>query len=78
MNDHIISNPQILAGKPCVKGTRIPVDAVLELVEAGISFHQIQTEYYPQLSNEAIKACIAYVRHIVQNEDVHFTLEDAA
>lgn len=75
MNDRIVSSPLILGGKPCVKGTRIPVYMVLELVEAGLSFHEIRAKYYPQLSEEDIRACLAYARQIVQNEDVHFALE---
>lgn len=78
MNDRIVSTPQILRGKPCVKGTRIPVYMVLELVEAGLSFQEIRAKYYPQISEEDIRACIAYARQIVQNEDVHFALELAA
>jgi uncharacterized protein (DUF433 family) len=57
MNDRIAVNPKVLGGKPCVKGTRIPVYMVLELVEAGISFNEIRTKFYPQLSEEDIKAC---------------------
>lgn len=78
MNDRIVSNPKVLGGKPCVRGTRIPVHMVLELMEAGISFGEIRAQYYPQLSEEDIKACIAYARQIVQNEEVHFALEMAA
>ncbi|MDZ7359332.1 MAG: DUF433 domain-containing protein [candidate division KSB1 bacterium] len=78
MNNRIVVNPKVLGGKPCVKGTRIPVYMVLELVEAGISFDEIRTKFYPQLSEEDIKACIAYARQIVQNEEVHFVLEQAA
>lgn len=78
MNDRIVSNPQILGGKPCVKGTRIPVYMVLELIEAGIPFHEIRAKYYPQLSEEDIRACIAYARQIVQNEEIHFAFEQAA
>ena len=75
MNEHIVSNPQVLGGKPCVKGTRIPVYMVLELIEAGMSFDEIRRKFYPQLSEEDIKACIAYARQIVQNEEVHLALE---
>ncbi len=78
MNDRIVSNPNVLGGKPCVKGTRIPVYMVLELVETGISFSEITAKYYPQLSKEDIKACIAYARQIVQNEEVHFMSEPDA
>jgi uncharacterized protein (DUF433 family) len=62
MNDRIVSNPKVLGGRPCVKGARIAVYMVLELVEAGISFNEIRTKFYPQLSEEDIKACISYAR----------------
>ncbi len=78
MHDRIVSNQNVLGGKPCAKGTRIPVYMVLELVEAGISFDEIRTKFYPQLVDEDIKACIAYARQIVQNEEVHLVLEQAA
>ena len=78
MNDRIVSNPKVLGGKPCVKGTRIAVYMVLELVEAGFSFNEIRAQFYPQLSEDDIKACISYARQIVQNEEVHFVLEPAA
>ena len=77
MNDRIVVNPKVLGGKPCVKGTRIPVYMVLELVEAGVSFDVIRTNFYPRLSDENIKACIAYARQITQNEEVHLAIEQA-
>lgn len=77
MTSQIVSNPNILGGKPCVQGTRIPVYMVLELVEAGISFDEILAKYYPQLSKEDIKACITYAREIVENEEVHLVPEHA-
>jgi len=42
MNDRIAVNPQIYFGKPCVAGTQIPVQAVLELVREGLNFAGIQ------------------------------------
>lgn len=77
MTNRIVSNPNILGGKPCIGGTRIPVYMVLELVEAGVSFDEISTKFYPQLSTTDIQACIAYARQIVQNEDVHLVIEQA-
>ncbi len=47
----IESNPDILGGKPVVKGTRIPVALLLELVEAGLSIDDILREY-PHLRKE--------------------------
>ena len=54
----ITVNPNIHFGKPCVKGTRIPVYAVLELVEDGASFDEILRDFYPDLSHEDIRACL--------------------
>jgi len=70
MKTHIVSNPKVLGGKPCIKETRIPVYVVLELIEAGLSFDDICGKYYPKLSRNVNKACGAYARQIIQNEDV--------
>lgn len=58
-------------GQPCVAGTRIPVYCVLELIEAGISFPQIVTDYYPDLTEDDVRACVRYALDIVRNEEVH-------
>src|SRR5438105_2609607 len=55
--DRIVVNPAILAGKPVVKGTRIPVDLVLERLEEDTDTTAL-FEDYPQLRNEDIKACL--------------------
>ena len=49
-------SPEIHFGKPCVAGTRIPVQAVLELVRDGISFEGIIRDYYPDIEVEDVKA----------------------
>ncbi|MBI4311920.1 MAG: DUF433 domain-containing protein [Chloroflexi bacterium] len=64
-------SPDILGGRPCVAGTRIPVYAVLELVEAGMSFDIISREYYPSLTPEDVQACIHYATQLIKNEEVH-------
>lgn len=58
MKDRISVDPKIHFGKPCVAGTRIPVQDVLELVREGISFSEIISDYYPVLTVEDIQACI--------------------
>ena len=58
-------------GKPCVAGTRILVEHVLELIEEGIPFADIISHYYPDLTIEDIKACAAYARALVRNEEIH-------
>ena len=69
--NHIVIDPNIHFGKPCVKGTRITVDAVLELVQDGIPFDRIIKEYYPDLTQEDIKACIQYAADLVRQEEIH-------
>ncbi|MEQ8170518.1 MAG: DUF433 domain-containing protein [Candidatus Eremiobacterota bacterium] len=71
MKTRINVNPQIHFGKPCVSGTRIPVQNVLELVREGFAFQEIIKDYYPDLQVEDIRACIQYAIDIVSSEDIH-------
>jgi len=67
----IIVDPQVHFGQPCVAGTRIPVYAILELVEAGIPFEEIVTKYYPDLTVEDVKACVRYAAELIKTEEIH-------
>ena len=67
----IVIQPDVHFGKPCIAGTRITVQNVLELVEDGISLREIIAKYYPDLKIEDIKACIHYATEIVRSEEVH-------
>ena len=58
MKERIGVVPQIHFGKPCVSGTRIPVQNVLELVREEIPFAEIIRDYYPELKSEDIRARI--------------------
>lgn len=62
-------NPDICHGKPCIKGTRIPVYIILEMLEHGLSFDQILDEY-PHLCEEDIKACLKFAKMLVENEEI--------
>ena len=62
MKERIAVNPQIHFGKPCVAGTRIPVQSVLELVREGLSFEEIIQDYYPDLEWGDIRACLQFRR----------------
>ena len=64
-------SPDIHFGKPCVAGTRIPVQAVLELVRDGVPFETIIRDYYHDIKTEDIKACIQYAIDVVETEDIH-------
>lgn len=71
MKERISINPAIHFGKPCVAGTRITVQNVLELVREGIPFTQIIQDYYPDLKVEDIRACIQYAIDVIAVEDIH-------
>jgi len=71
MKERIAVNPDIHFGKPCVTGTRIPVQAVLELVHEGLSFSEIIRDYYPDLEVEDIRACIQHAIDVLAVEDIH-------
>ena len=58
MSERIAVQPHIHFGKPCVAGTRITVENVLELVREGVVAADIQRDYYPELSADDILACM--------------------
>jgi uncharacterized protein (DUF433 family) len=68
----IILDPSVLTGKPVIKGTRISVDLVLELLASGWNEAAILKEY-PGLEREDILACIRYAQEIVRDERVYAT-----
>jgi uncharacterized protein (DUF433 family) len=57
--DRITIDPAVCGGKPCIKGTRIWVSLLLDLLAEGLSEAEVRTEY-PQLQHEDILAAIAY------------------
>jgi len=61
--DRIISNPDILLGKPTIKGTRISVELILGCLGSGWSFDDI-LESYPHITREDILAALAYTKHL--------------
>ena len=70
MTDRIVVDSKIHFGKPCVAGTRITVQNVLELLDENLSFNQIIRDYYPDLTVENIRACIQYAIALVAAEDI--------
>ena len=71
MTDRIVADPRVHFGKPCVAGTRITVQNVLELIDEGIPFHGIIDDYYPDLAPDDIHACIRYAIALVGAEEIH-------
>ena len=68
--DRIAVDPGVHFGKPCVAGTRIAVQDVLELVDEDIPFNQIVRDYYPDLTVEDVHACVRYAIALVGAEDI--------
>ena len=69
MNNWIVGNPEILGGKPCVRGTRISVEHILELLASGGSREAI-LEAYPQLTEEGLTAALQYAAEAMRHEVV--------
>ena len=71
--NRISINPDICHAKPCIKGHRIMVWQILDLLASGIRPEEIAGEnYFPQITIIDIYACIAYANQLVQNEEIHF------
>jgi uncharacterized protein (DUF433 family) len=65
--DHIISTPDVIRGKPRIKGTRIPVSLILGYLAAGKTPQDIISEY-PDLNKIQIAACLDYARDLAEFE----------
>jgi uncharacterized protein (DUF433 family) len=64
--ERITTNPKVLVGKPVIKGTRIAVEFVLDLVARGWTFEQILREY-DHLTADDLRACLAYANDVLKS-----------
>jgi uncharacterized protein (DUF433 family) len=67
--ERITADPAVLVGKPVVRGTRVAVKFLLDLVASGWSFDQVLANY-PGLTVEDIRACFAYAKDVLAEERV--------
>ena len=67
--EYIVSDPEVLRGKPRLKGTRIPVGLVLGYLAAGRTQDEIVAEF-PDLNRQQIAACLDYARELAGFEAV--------
>lgn len=74
MFERIVVDPRVHFGKPCIAGTRITVQSVLELLGHGLTFEQIVQDYYPDLTFDDIRACVEYAVALVASEDIHLSV----
>ena len=67
--ERIVAKPELMMGKPCIEGTRIPVYLLLEKMAAGETSGQLLLAY-PQLSTEDLRACLEYAAALAAEEVV--------
>ncbi len=67
--DRIRFNPKIFGGKPIIRGLRISVELILDLLSQGVSIQEILDDY-PDLEIDDIRACLAYARAVIANEEI--------
>jgi uncharacterized protein (DUF433 family) len=63
----IVSDPQILGGKPCVRGTCLSVEFLLELAASGAT-HEQMLALYPQLTRDGLAAAFRYAANVLKGE----------
>jgi uncharacterized protein (DUF433 family) len=68
--DHISVDPNILLGKPIIKGSRIAVELVIDLLSKGWTQMQI-LDSYPNIAADDIRACLAYASEVLHAERVY-------
>lgn len=68
--ERIVIDPGILVGKPIIKGTRISVEFVIDLLGRGWTAEQILREY-DHLKPDDLQACLAYASEVLKSERVY-------
>jgi len=68
--ERIVVDPQILVGKPVIRGTRLAVELIVDLLAQGWSEDDVLTNY-PKLTREDIHACLKYASAVMQSEKVY-------
>ena len=68
--DRITVDPEILVGKPVIRGTRISVEFVVDLLGRGWTAEQVLREY-DHLTPQDIQACLAYASDVLKSERVY-------
>ena len=69
-SDRIIADPRVCGGQPIVKGTRIPVEIVLEELALSPDLSELFADY-PRLTVEDVKACLEFARALVEKARTH-------
>lgn len=70
MNDRITMNPDVLVGKPVIKGTRLSVEFIVGLLAQGWSVEDVLAEY-DHITREDVLACLAYAHQLLAEEKLY-------
>jgi len=65
--ERVVIDPNVLAGKPVIKGTRIPVYLIIELIASGMTVRNVLKEY-PELNEDDVKAALLYASKLLEKE----------
>jgi uncharacterized protein (DUF433 family) len=68
--ERIVIDPNILVGKPAIKGTRLAVEFIIDLLAEGWSESDILSNY-PGLTTQDIQACLAYASSMLKAEKIY-------
>ena len=68
--ERIVINPDVMVGKPVIRGTRIPVELVLKHLAQNPDLSELFAAY-PHITLDDVKACLAYAQAVVEGEDVY-------
>jgi len=69
ISEHIDINPEVMSGKPVIRGTRIPVELVLRKLGEGIAENDL-LEAYPRLTRKDIRAAMTYAAETIACEEL--------
>ena len=69
--DRIVAQPEILAGKPCIRGTRVSVETILDTVAVTGTVTATAAQF-PRLSEEDVRAALAYAADALSTDDLEF------
>ncbi|MCC6580135.1 MAG: DUF433 domain-containing protein [Phycisphaeraceae bacterium] len=70
MNDRITLHPDVLGGKPVIRGTRLSVEFIVGLLAGGWSVEDVVREY-ADITREDVQACLAYAHQLLAEEKVY-------
>jgi uncharacterized protein (DUF433 family) len=76
-HERIVSDPDIMMGKPTIKGTRITVELILTKLGQGMMVSE-SLEMYPHLTSEDVRAALSFAADYLGNEDIQFGQPEAA